>query len=364
MEKLRQRAKAAGRKAALAKNVFGASLGPQASIIHHLFELERSGAYLDIKAEAADLPPSAVQKEQDAQQEGLLSLYRTANGPSWPLKFGWAAGGPSGSWHGLRSFGGRVVELHLGANGLRGGAGSFTDGLPFLRILDLSRNKLSGLVPTLRNCPELRIVDIHDNNFTGPFFSQAEIGKKLERIVAFNNGIAGTLPRFPPTMRVIACHSMSLEVVEPECTAACTKLEVDTLDDNKLEGGMLDIKKSETLRLISMSNNRGVVGNLPRLGRMLSLHTIQLGRMDLSGELPDFGYLSALHTLNMSDNALTGVIGEGYLLLRDLKLVNLAGNSIGGTLAYLAASTGLTALHLGGNNIGGPVRRCCYYYYK
>ena len=150
----------------------------------------------------------------------------------------------------------------------------------------------------------------------------------------------------------------------PADFAMLSLLETLWLDDNKLEGGMLDIKKSETLRLISMSNNRGVVGNLPRLGRMLSLHTIQLGRMDLSGELPDFGYLSALHTLNMSDNALTGVIGEGYLLLRDLKLVNLAGNSIGGTLAYLAASTGLTALHLGGNNIGGPVRRCCYYYYK
>ena len=56
----------------------------------------------------------------DAERDALVALYRATNGESWIRKTGWCTSAPLSEWYGIKVSEGRVVELYLRENNLRG----------------------------------------------------------------------------------------------------------------------------------------------------------------------------------------------------------------------------------------------------
>ena len=55
-----------------------------------------------------------------SDREVLLALYRTNGGPQWRRKTGWDTDADISTWDGVTVRDGRVVELDLGYNNLKG----------------------------------------------------------------------------------------------------------------------------------------------------------------------------------------------------------------------------------------------------
>ena len=54
-------------------------------------------------------------------REALVALYEAAGGPDWASSEGWLSDAPLSDWHGVGTDeNGRVVEIDLGGNGLKG----------------------------------------------------------------------------------------------------------------------------------------------------------------------------------------------------------------------------------------------------
>ncbi|MDE2783577.1 MAG: M66 family metalloprotease [Gemmatimonadota bacterium] len=93
----------------------------------------------------------------------LGDLHDRTGGGSWGQRDGWKGGGPVGGWHGVTVENGRVRELRLPGNGLRGPIPAELANLTELEVLDLGGNELAGELPraltTLSEAVELRVAD-------------------------------------------------------------------------------------------------------------------------------------------------------------------------------------------------------------
>ena len=100
---------------------------------------------------------------ETVERYALADLHDRTAGSSWTSQSGWNGDGPLGSWHGIATEGGRVRELTLANNGLRGPLPAELANLTELRVLDLRGNDLTGELPTafaaLSGLAELRVPD-------------------------------------------------------------------------------------------------------------------------------------------------------------------------------------------------------------
>ena len=109
----------------------------------------------------------------ETDREALEAFYDATGGPGWTRGTNWKTAEPLNEWHGVKTDGdGRVIELKLNNNGLRGTLPASLGNLTHLQQLDLSRNGLRGMV-------------------------QAKLGNldRLERLWLSNNSMFGQLPR-------------------------------------------------------------------------------------------------------------------------------------------------------------------------
>ncbi len=106
----------------------------------------------------------------------LVALYNSTDGPNWTNKTGWLSAASLDDWHGVTTdTGGRVTELNLRHNRLRGPVVPELGQLEHLRNLDLAsnspdvgRNELSGEIPPeLGQLSNLSNLDLFGNRLTG-----------------------------------------------------------------------------------------------------------------------------------------------------------------------------------------------------
>ena len=105
----------------------------------------------DITAETGELSDSkslAVQGEADLMRGALIALYESTDGPNWKQNENWLSDAPLADWYGVSTdAAGRVIQLSLVDNGLRGTIPPQIGNLRALRSLWLYSNELSGSIP-------------------------------------------------------------------------------------------------------------------------------------------------------------------------------------------------------------------------
>ena len=230
------------------------------------------------------------QSSPASDREALTALFNAMNGESWDNNGNWLSSEPIGDWYGvLADAEGRVVELHLHGNLLRGEIPRELGDLDRLQSLGLGFNQLTGPIP-----PEL-----------GSLVSLRELSFRF-------NQLTGEIP--PELGNLI-------------------NLQLMTLSNNRLTGEVPpELGNLASLRDLHLHNNRlsgeipPELGNLTGLGRMLSFDS-----NCLSGKVPpELGNLASLTELGLSNNRLTGEVPPELGNLASLKLLFLDRNQFVG----------------------------------
>lgn len=204
---------------------------------------------------------------ENPDRAALVELYHATDGPNWIDGTNWLSEKPLEDWKGVNvDHSGRVYQLLLSRNGLRGELPASFGDLEFLNILLMDDNDLHGKIP-------------------------AELGglRNLELIWLSGNNLDGSIP--------------------PDLAKLST-LRYLFLDTNDLDGAIpSELGELVGLRELHLHRNR-LSGQIPpELGRMSSLIELNLGRNLLSGELPsELGNLSNLKEMALSGNE--GLTGE------------------------------------------------------
>uniref|UniRef100_A0ACD6A1K1 Uncharacterized protein n=1 Tax=Avena sativa TaxID=4498 RepID=A0ACD6A1K1_AVESA len=202
--------------------------------------------------------------------------------------------------------------------------------------LDLSRNRLVGMLPSLGHMEELYALIISSNELTGPI---PTLPKTLSYLDMSKNDLSGPLPS--------DTQGLMLQTL--------------LLFSNGLYGTIpCSLLQLQQLEFLDLSNNK-LVGTFPKCPQEYgtsSITTLNLNSNNLSGSFPMF--LQRCRDLNFLDLAYNGFSGSLPVWiaskLPQLALLRLRSNMFsGGIPGQLSKMKGLQYLDIACNNISGNI---------
>ncbi|GEM_PF-4128689 len=237
----------------------------------------------------------------------LVALYQSTNGENWDINHNWLEE-RVGSWFGIEVSSNRVKEISLPSNGLIGTLPIELDKLSGLEYMDLSRNEISGGVPTwFGQLDELQALVLDENNFSSTIPDELADLQNLVYLSINNNDLSASIPAG---------------------FWSNTKLESLSLRNNDLSGDLTNLVSSATsLRILDLSGN-SLLGEIPvEYFNHPTLEYLGLRNNTLEGEIPDGIETNvSLTSVDLSYNLLVGSI--------PLSFVNLSQLGIDGVFDY------------------------------
>ncbi|XXG71829.1 hypothetical protein AAC387_Pa07g1063 [Persea americana] len=209
----------------------------------------------------------------------------------------------------------RVVAMNLTGLQLAGPLSPFISNLTFLRVVDLSHNKLIGQIP-------------------------AEIGRLFR-------------------LRHLSLYDNSLEGEIPANLTRCWRLRVIDFDTNALIGRIpVELGSLSRLNRIFLGRNN-LTGSIPTsLGNLSSLTHFLAGANQLEGNIPkELGEIRSLYFLQIQENKLSGTIPPAFYNSSTLAYFSITANQLNGSLP-LDLGIGLPNLilfHIAGNQFTGAI---------
>ncbi len=246
----------------------------------------------------------------DPDRAVLLSLFEATGGPDWENSANWGTDAPLGDWYGVQAdVEGRVTELALPDNNLKGPIPAELGSLARLTALDVSRNGLLGAIPQeIGSLTRLRVLRL-DTNFhlTGPIPPQFGSLASLQDLRLTFNRLTGPIP--------------------PEL-ASLSNLARLELDYNEL------------------------TGTIPaQLGSLPELTVLSLAHNRLTGPIPaELGSLANLQILGLSSNRLTGAVPRELAGAPRLQRLSLDSNRLAGTIPRVFLGSRMIRFHFGNND--------------
>ena len=239
-----------------------------------------------------------------------------------------------------------LVVLLLGNNGFTGTIASNMLNSPSLKILDLSKNNLSGFIPSwLPLLMNLAILHLDGNFFNGPIPSEVCQMQNLHTLDLSNNKISGSIPSCLPNisswMKEISID-IDISFNQPDFRV------LYSLNDTSVG--------TFNTRVTTILTTKGMT--LTYEGLPLSLMTIiDLSMNQLTGNIPSqMGHLKALHSLNLSNNILSGPIPESFQNLESIESLDLSHNQIVGTIPpQMVQFYKLSSFNVSFNNLSGAI---------
>nr|QEZ88181.1 disease resistance family protein /LRR family protein 2 [Populus tomentosa] len=207
-----------------------------------------------------------------------------------------------------------------------------------LETLDLSRNKMSGILPNFSSkYSKLHNIDLSFNQFEGPrpFFSSYT----LLDLNLSNNKFSGPAT-FPCNMGsgIIGFLDLSNNMLTgwiPDCLMNFTNLGVLNLASNNFSGKIpISIGSMLSLQTLSLHNN-SFVGELPlSLRNCSSLVFLDLSSNKLRGEIPSWigESMPSLKILSLQSNGFSGSIPPNLCHLSNILILDLSLNNISGII--------------------------------
>ncbi|CUG87398.1 GP46-like surface antigen, putative [Bodo saltans] len=303
-------------------------------------------------------------------RSALAALYSATGGASsWIVSPSWNPLDDSSDfcrWYGVTcSEGGRVTQLILAANGLRGTIPPELGNATELEFVDFSMNSLSGTLPTeLSFCQQLNTLYLHSNVLTGtiPSTYASWKGSNLEfdvsnnkligtiseqfsswdgfRFLVTNNSLSGTLPgslsNWTKLIRFLVNGNQFTGTL-PESYSAWTSLRQFAAESNSLTGTLPAAfsRWSTSLQEFSCQTNR-LSGTLPpEFSAWTGISAFDVFDNSLSGTLPSaYSSWSSLTFFRAASNPLTGALPSSYSAWRNIQQILIYATSISGSLPH------------------------------
>ena len=258
--------------------------------------------------------------DHSGDRETLVAFYEATGGPEWTNDTNWKSDKPLYTWHGVTTDAdGRVTELSLRDNNVRGSLPEVLDKLTQLRHLQLRGNQFSGPIPAslgnLANLEELWLG--HSRN------DHDDLG---------DEGLSGALPAELGDLHNLTRLSLwghELEGPIPAALGNLTNLRSLDLAANGLTGAIpAELGNLTNLLWLNLGSNR-LDGPIPAtLGRLTDLRGLELGINDFpAGPIPAWvSSLTALEHLGLSAANVTGPLPVSLENLTHLRLLDLSYN--------------------------------------
>ena len=349
--------------------------------------------YLKENAEQREIPDPnntwghGFAKLPAVDRAALEALYNATGGDNWLGNDNWMTSGALSTWDGVTTDSqGRITELKLTRNQLKGelppelanlanlevlalGGNQLTGRLPAwlgslanLQELYLWGNELTGEIPTeLGGLTNLQTLDLDGNQLTGSI--SAELGDltNLEELNLRENQLTGPIPAELGNLTNLEQLSLTRNQLTgdiPNELANLTNLEVLALGGNQLTGRLPAwLGSLANLQELYLWGNE-LTGEIPtELGNLTNLERLYLSENQLTGTIPlELGRLSNLQRLSLSANQLTGEIPVQFGDLANLEWLFASRNEFAGDIPNeLANLTNLQQLSLYDNQLTGPI---------
>ena len=266
----------------------------------------------------------------------LLALYNATGGANWTNNTNWLSSGALSTWYGITTDSqGRITELNLTRNQLKGELPPELANLTNLEVLALGGNQLTGTIPTwLSNLANLQELYLWGNELTGEIPTELS---NLTILALSENQLTGPIPRELSNL---------------------TNLTILALSHNQLTGEVpADLSSLSNLTELYLHENQ-LTGEIPaELGNLTNLTILTLYENQLTGEIPtELGSLSNLTILTLYENQLTGPIPRELSDLTNLTILALSENQLTGEIpADLGSLSNLTELYLHENQLTGEI---------
>ncbi|TKY50134.1 Receptor protein 12 [Spatholobus suberectus] len=187
----------------------------------------------------------------------------------------------------------------------------FWDTTSSLLYLNVSHNKLSGVLP--KSLPSMKAIlwDLSFNNLSGP------------------------LPPFPPKLYgIFLSNNMFSGFVSSFCAMPPMDLVYLDLSSNLLAGPLQNCwEKFQSLKFLNLANN-SLSGKIPKsFGTLLQIESMHLNNNNFSGEIPSLTLCRSIRFIDFGDNILEGTLPTwvGHNL-HHLIFLHLRANKIQGSI--------------------------------
>ncbi|RLN43396.1 leucine-rich repeat receptor-like serine/threonine-protein kinase BAM2 [Panicum miliaceum] len=257
-----------------------------------------------------------------------------------------------------------LTLLNLFRNRLAGEIPEFIGDLPSLEVLQLWENNFTGGIPPNLGVAAtgLKIVDVSTNKLTGVLPSELCAGERLETFIALGNSLFGGIPdglAGCPSLTRIRLGENYLNGTIPAKLFTLPNLTQIELHDNLLSGELRleSGKVSSSIGELSLFNNR-LSGQVPTgTGGLVGLQKLLLAGNRLSGELPpEIGKLQQLSKADLSRNLISGEVPPAIGKCRLLTFLDLSGNKLSGRIpTELAGLRILNYLNVSHNALEGEI---------
>ena len=317
----------------------------------------------------------------------LVDLYNSTNGAKWLRNTNWLSQNPLSDWYGVTlDAKGRVLELVLESDSLKGTIPPTLGNLANIELLYLWGNQLSDTIPSsLGNLGNVQIMEIGQNQLTGSIPVSLGNLHNINILYLWGNKLTGTIPDTLGTLTHLTMLSLSQNSLSgsiPTSFGNLTNLQRLDLSQNKLTGVIpTSFGNLSNLQVLYLNSNK-LTGTIPSsLGNLTNLKDLYLNSNKLSGSIPStlgnlnsltnlnlggnqlidsiptsFGNLTNLQYLYLYLNKLTGIIPSSLGNLTNLHLINAYRNKLSGSIpASLGNLTNLQTLILYTNQLSGSV---------
>lgn len=209
--------------------------------------------------------------------------------------------------------------------------------LPFLRIIDLIGNKLSGEIPAdIGRLHRLTVFNIADNYVTGRIPESLTNLSSLMHLDLRNNRISGPIPRDIGRLPMLSRALLSRNHISgtiPESIARIYRLADLDLSMNQISGQIpASLGKMAVLATLNLDFNK-LSGALPASLLASGISNLNVSKNSLEGRIPDvFGPRSYFTVLDLSFNYLSGPIPKSISQASYIGHLDLSHNHLCGRI--------------------------------